>query len=72
MATTTNNSGMTLPIFFDLDAAVKKASQDWDGKNAAQLEKAIQKRAIEIKLTVAKLDFDSLGTVKQRLAQLKI
>ncbi|HJE38376.1 MAG TPA: hypothetical protein K8V47_01240 [Candidatus Amulumruptor caecigallinarius] len=41
-----NDNGITFPIFFDLDAAVKKASQDWDDKYADRLEKAIQKRAV--------------------------
>jgi len=68
----TNSNGMTFPIFFDLDKAVKDASNDWDGKYAAQLEKAIQKRTLEIKLKVTPLNFDSLDSVKQRLAQLKI
>lgn len=67
-----NDNGISFPIFFDLDAAVKKASQDWDGKYADQLEKAIQKRAIEIKLRVNTSNFDDLDAVKQRLAQLKI
>lgn len=63
---------MIFPIGFDLDAAVKKASQDWDGKYADQLEKAIQKRALEVKLKLKTKNFDSLEAVKKRLAELKL
>ncbi len=60
------------PIRFDLDSAVKKAEKDWDGTYASRLEKAIQKRALEIKLKFDTSKLDSLDAVKQRLAQLKI
>lgn len=63
---------MIFRIGFDLDAAVKKAAKDWDGKYADQLEKAIQKRAIAVKLKLDTRNFDSLDNVKKRLAELKL
>lgn len=59
-------------IGFDLEAAVKKASTDWDSKYADQLEKAIQKRALEVKLKLNTKNLDSLDAVKKRLAELRI
>lgn len=63
---------LVFPIGFDLDSAVQKAASDWDGKYADQLEKAIQKRALEVKLTLSTKNFDSLEDVKKRLAELKL
>ncbi len=63
---------LIFPIGFDLEAAVKKAASDWDGKYASQLEKAIQKRALAVKLKIDIKNLDSLDAVKQRLTQLKI
>ncbi|MCM1066382.1 MAG: tape measure protein [Muribaculaceae bacterium] len=63
---------LVFPIGFDLDAAVKKAASDWDGKYADQLQKAIQKRALEVKLKLSTKNFDSLEDVKKRLAELKL
>lgn len=59
---------MIFPIGFDLDAAVKKASTDWDSKYADELEKAIQKRAPEVRLRFNPKSFDSLEDVEKRLA----
>ncbi|MCM1223277.1 MAG: tape measure protein, partial [Lachnospiraceae bacterium] len=63
---------MTYPILFDLEAGVKKAAEDWENKYADKLEKAIQKRALEVNLQVRKLDTSSLEDVKKRLGELKI
>lgn len=63
---------MIFPIGFDLEAAVKKASTDWESKYADKLEKAIQKRALGVKLSLSTKIFDSLEDVKKRLAELKL
>ena len=66
------NDKMIFPIGFDLGAAVEKAASDWDGKYADKLEKAIQKRALEVKLELSTKNFDSLDDVKKRLSELKL
>ena len=63
---------MTFPIKFDLEKGVNDAIKDWDGKYADKLEKAIQKRALNVKLKFDTKQLDSLDAVKTRLAQLKI
>lgn len=63
---------MTYPIKFDLEKGVNDAIKDWDGKYADKLEKAIQKRALNVKLKFDTKQLDSLDAVKTRLAQLKI
>lgn len=63
---------LIFPIGFDLDSAVKKGASDWDGKYADQLEKAIQKHSIKVKLQFDTRYLNNLDAVKQRLAQLKI
>lgn len=50
-------------IKFDLEEGLKDAANNWDSKYADKLEKAIQKRALEIKLKVTPLNFDSLDSV---------
>lgn len=55
---------MIFPIGFDLDKAVSEATKDWDGKYADKLEKAIQKRALEVKLKLGTINFDSLDDVR--------
>lgn len=63
---------MTFPIKFDLEKGVNDAIKDWVGKYADKLEKAIQKRALNVKLKFDTKQLDSLDAVKTRLAQLKI
>lgn len=63
---------MTFPIKFALEKGVNDAIKDWDGKYADKLEKAIQKRALNVKLKFDTTQLDSLDAVKTRLAQLKI
>ncbi len=63
---------LIFPIGFDLDSAVKKATKDWDDTYASRLEKAIQKRALAVKLKLDTSKLDNLDAVRQRLAQLKI
>lgn len=58
---------LQFPILFDLEKGVETAIKDWDSKYADKLEKAIQKRALSVKLK-----FDNLDDVKRRLAELKI
>lgn len=63
---------MTFPIKFDLEKGVNDAIKDWNDKYADKLEKAIQKRALNVKLKFDTTQLDSLDAVKTRLAQLKI
>lgn len=63
---------MTFPIKFDLEKGVNDAIKDWYDKYADKLEKAIQKRALNVKLKFDTKQLDSLDAVKTRLAQLKI
>jgi len=63
---------LIFPIGFDLDKAVKEAAEEWDGKYADKLEKAIQKRALAVKLKIDTKQLDSLDAVKKRLAQLRV
>lgn len=63
---------LKFPIFFDLEKGVETAIKDWDGKYADKLEKAIQKRALNVKLKFDTKAFDNLDDVKRRLAELKI
>lgn len=63
---------LQFPIFFDLEKGVEAAIKEWDGKYADKLEKAIQKRALNVKLKFDTKQLDSLDAVKTRLAQLKI
>lgn len=63
---------MIFPIQFDLEKGVNDAIKDWDGKYADKLEKAIQKRALNVKLKFDTKAFDNLDDVKRRLAELKI
>lgn len=59
-------------IYFDLEKGVNEAIKDWDSKYADKLEKAIQKRALGVKLKFDPKVFDNLDDVKKRLAELKI
>lgn len=63
---------LIFPIGFDLDSAVKKAAKEWDDTYASRLEKAIQKRAIAVKIKFDTSKLDNLDAVRRRLAQLKI
>lgn len=63
---------LTYPILFDLQKGVDTAIKDWDSKYADKLEKAIQKRALGVKLKFDTKAFDNLDDVKRRLAELKI
>ena len=63
---------LQFPILFDLEKGVEAAIKEWDGKYADKLEKAIQKRALNVKLKFDTTQLDSLDAVKTRLAQLKI
>lgn len=63
---------MTFPIKFALEKGVNDAIKDWNDKYADKLEKAIQKRALNVKLKFDTKQLDSLDAVKTRLAQLKI
>lgn len=63
---------LQFPILFDLKKGVEAAIKEWDGKYADKLEKAIQKRALNVKLKFDTKQLDSLDAVKTRLAQLKI
>lgn len=63
---------LRFPIVFDLKKGVERAIKDWDGKYADKLEKAIQKRALNVKLKFDTKAFDNLDDVKRRLAELKI
>ena len=63
---------LIFPMGFDLEKAVETAIKDWDGKYADKLEKAIQKRALGVKLRFDTKAFDNLDDVKRRLAELKI
>lgn len=63
---------LRFPILFDLEKGVEQAIKDWDGKYADKLEKAIQKRALDVKLKFDTNAFDNLDDVKRRLAELKI
>lgn len=60
------------PIGFDLEAAVNDTIKKWNSGQADRLEKALQKRALEIKLKLNTKSLDNLDDVKKRLAQLKI
>ena len=59
-------------IYFDLEKGVNEVIKDWDSKYADKLEKAIQKRALNVKLKFDTKAFDNLDDVKRRLAELKI
>lgn len=63
---------LQFPILFDLEKGVETAIKDWDSKYADKLEKAIQKRALGVKLKFDTKAFDNLDDVKRRLAELKI
>lgn len=63
---------MTFPIKFALEKGVNDAIKDWNDKYADKLEKAIQKRALNVKLKFDTNAFDNLDDVKRRLAELKI
>lgn len=63
---------LVFPIGFDLEAAVKKAGQEWDSTYADKMEKLLAKRAVKIKLGFDTRNLDNLDDVRQRLAQLKI
>lgn len=63
---------LMFPIGFDLDSATKDAENEWDSKYAAQLEKALQKRPIKIKLSYDVKQLDNLEAVQKRLKELKL
>lgn len=68
----TGNGSLIYSVGFDLDGAIDKTANAWDSKYADRLEKALQKRALNIKLAVNTKSLDSLEDVKKRLAELKI
>lgn len=62
---------LMFPIGFDLESAVKNATQDWEKTYQKKLETAIGKKPVAVKLTFD-TKLDKLEDVKKRLAQLKI
>lgn len=63
---------LMFPIGFDLDSATKEAEKDWTSKYAAQLEKALQKRSVNIKLSYDIKQLNNLEAVQKRLKDLKV
>lgn len=61
---------LVFKVKFDLEKGVEAAIKDWGSKYADKLEKAIQKRALNVKLRFDTKAFDNLDDVKRRLAEL--
>lgn len=66
--------GLIFPIGFDLDNAVTKATQEWDGKYADRLEKALTKRPVSVKVSFAfdAKAVDKFDAIKQKLETIKV
>ena len=65
---------LIFPIGFDLDNAVTKATQEWNGKYADRLEKALTKRPVSVKVSFA-FDAKAVGNfdaIKQKLETIKV
>lgn len=58
-------------IGFDLEKGVEEASKDWE-KYASRLEKAIQKRAISVKLKIDTENINGLDSAIMRLEKLNL
>ena len=56
---------LIFPIKFDLEKGVEAPIKDWDGKYADKLEKAIQKRALNVKLKFDTKAFNNLDDIKK-------
>lgn len=65
---------LIFPIGFDLDNAVTKATQEWDGKYADRLEKALTKRPVSVKVSFAfdAKAVDKFDEIKQKLETIKV
>ena len=65
---------LIFPISFDLDNAVTKATQEWDGKYADRLEKALAKRPVSVKVSFAfdAKAVDKFDEIKQKLETIKV
>lgn len=65
---------LIFPIGFDLDNAVTKATQEWDGKYADRLEKALTKRPVSVKVSFAfdAKAVDKFDAIKQKLETIKV
>ncbi len=63
---------LIFPMGFDLEEAVKKAEKDWDRTYASRLEKAIQKRALAVKLKIDTTSIKGLDDAIRRLEKINI
>ena len=65
---------LIFPIGFDLDNAVTKATQEWNGKYADRLEKALTKRPVSVKVSFAfdAKAVDNFDAIKQKLETIKV
>ena len=65
---------LIFPIGFDLDGAVTKATQEWNGKYADRLEKALAKRPVSVKVSFAfdAKAVDKFDAIKQKLETIKV
>ena len=65
---------LIFPIGFDLDNAVTKATQEWNGKYADRLEKALTKRPVSVKVSFAfdAKAVDKFDAIKQKLETIKV
>ena len=65
---------LIFPISFDLDNAVTKATQEWNGKYADRLEKALTKRPVSVKVSFAfdAKAVDKFDEIKQKLETIKV
>ena len=65
---------LIFPIGFDLDNAVTKATQEWNGKYADKLEKVLTKRPVSVKVSFAfdAKAVDKFDDIKQKLETIKV
>ena len=65
---------LIFPIGFDLDNAVTNATQEWNGKYADRLEKALAKRPVSVKVSFAfdAKAVDKFDAIKQKLETIKV
>ena len=65
---------LIFPIGFDLDNAVTKSTQEWNGKYADRLEKALTKRPVSVKVSFAfdAKAVDKFDAIKQKLETIKV
>ena len=63
---------LIFPVGFDLDAAVKEAADAWASKYQAQLEKAIQKKPLNVRVGFDAKQLNNLEAVQKRLAEVKL